>query len=57
MPSFREESRPDIRERNKALIENPHLAEWCFWERLLLWKNVFLGQKMADQLWYWDRAE
>ena len=57
MPSFREDSPPDIRERNKALIENPHLADWWFWERLRLWKKVFLGPKMADQLWYWDRAE
>ena len=52
MPSFREDSPSDIRERNKALIENPHLADWWFWERLRLWKKVFLRPKMADQLWY-----
>ena len=57
MPSFREDSPPDIRERNKALIENPHLADWWFWKRMRLWKKVFLGPEMADQLWYWDRAE
>jgi len=52
MPSFREDSPPDIRERNKALIENPHLADWWFWERLRLWTNAFLAPKISDQLWY-----
>ena len=50
MPSFLEDSPADIRERNKAQIETPRLADWWFWERLRLWKKVFLGPKMADQL-------
>lgn len=57
MPGFREGSPPDIQQRNRALIENPHLADWWFWERLRLWKGVYLGPEMADQRWFWDRAE
>ena len=45
MPSFREHATPDIQHRNRALIENPHLADWWFSERLRQWKKNSLGRR------------
>ena len=57
MPSFRDDSPPDIQQRNRASMENSHLADWWFSGRLRPWKKVFLGPQIAAQLRYWDRTE
>lgn len=57
MPSFLKGSPPDIQQRNREIIQKPHLADWWFSERLHQWKKVLLGPQIADQLWYWDRSE
>ncbi|CAN0534058.1 unnamed protein product, partial [Laminaria digitata] len=47
----------DIRERNRGLIDNPHIADWWTWERMKTYKEVFFAPDTADATWHWDRAE
>lgn len=46
-----------IQERNRLLIDNPHIADWWIWERMQVFHKYFLGPDMADATWRWDRAE
>ncbi|CAB1106966.1 unnamed protein product [Ectocarpus sp. CCAP 1310/34] len=59
MPGYKEDDddKPTPQQRTQWLIDNPHLADWWFWQRLQEWKGVFLGRDMGDQRWQWDRAE
>ncbi|CAN0124566.1 unnamed protein product, partial [Scytosiphon promiscuus] len=59
MPGYKEDvdPLPTPQQRTQWLIDNPHLADWWFWQRLKEWKSVFLGRSVADARWHWDRAE
>ena len=47
----------DIRDRSHGLIDNPHIADWSTWERMKIYKDVFLAPDTADATLHWDRAE
>ena len=47
----------EIRDRNRRLIDNPHIADWSTWERMKIYKDVFLAPDTADATLHWDRAE
>ncbi|CAM9910054.1 unnamed protein product [Laminaria digitata] len=42
----------DIHERNPGLIDNPHIADWWTWERMKIYKEVFLAPDTADATWH-----
>ena len=46
-----------LRKRNRALIGNPHIADWRMWEQMEIWKEFSLGENMAGSMWHWDGAE
>lgn len=58
MPGYKEDddAKPTPQQRTQWLIDNPHLADWWFWQCLQEWKGVFLGNGMGNQTWHWDRA-
>ncbi|CAM9191521.1 unnamed protein product, partial [Pylaiella littoralis] len=46
-----------LSERHRALIDNPHIADWWVWERMKIFNDVFLGADACDATWRWMRAE
>ena len=46
-----------IHDRNRGLIDDPHISDWRTWEMTKIYKEGFIAPDTADATWHWDRAK